>query len=274
MNGRHNSPSKGNLMTIHARRLFLVPVLLIACAAAAFAQGVAWQMTTTRAGEEGGKQTRFLYMPKKYKIIPEDEMTSILRLDQEKVMLVDMKRKRYHEMTFAEMESMLKTVDRQMEAARKQLDQLPPEQRKMAEEMMGKMHAKKGADKVDVQKTGETKTISGYTCTKYILKRDGVEVTTIWATPEVGIPQATWKQMWKEMAEFGKRLASLMPESDESFMEKSRTMIDGFPIQTVMKDKTVMTVSKIESRSVPADEFDVPAGFTKENNPPMGGEQD
>lgn len=260
-------------MTLRTNRGVFVLLLLFAAAVAASAQGLYWEMTTTMDGKEA-TQTQFSYMPKKYRVAPKDGMMSIIRLDQEKMLMVDGKRKRYHEMTFSEMESMVKGVDARMQEVEKQMDQLPPEQRKMMEEMMGKMHKKKEKKAIEVVKAGESKIINGFTCTKYILKRDGAEEGVIWATNDVGIPAATWKEMWKDMEQFSKRLAALMPEGEENIVEKSRTMIDGFPIRTEMKDKVTMTVTKVEKRSIPASEFEVPSGYTKENVPSMGGKEE
>ena len=68
-------------------------------------------------------------------------------------------------------------------------------------------------------------------------------------------------------------MAALMPEGEENLVEKSRSMIDGFPIRTELKDKVTMTVTKVEKRSIPAGAFEVPAGFKKENAPIMGGKE-
>jgi hypothetical protein len=260
-------------MALRMNRGVLALLLLFSFAAAATAQGLYWEMTTTMDGKDG-KQTQFSYMPKKYRVEPGDGMMSIIRLDQEKMFMVDVKRKRYHEMTFSEMESMVKGVDARMQEVEKQMEQLPPEQRKMMEGMMGKMHKKKEKKALEVVKAGESKIINGFTCTKYILKRDGAEEGTIWATNDVGIPAATWKEMWKDMEQFGKRMAALMPDGEENIVEKSRTMIDGFPIRTELKDKLTMTVTKVEKRSLPASDFEIPAGFTKENPPMMEGKEE
>lgn len=260
-------------MNLRINRVLPAVFLALAVAAGASAQGLYWEMNTT-FGEKEAKQTQFFYMPKKYKVVPKEGMMSILRLDQEKMLLVDGGRKRYHEMTFAEMESMMKGVDAKMKEMESQMDQLPPEQRKMMEEMMGKMHPKKGKKDVEVVKAGETKTINGYKCSKFLLKRGGEQEGVIWATQDIGIPAATWKEMWKDMEQFGKRMAALMPEGEENLIEKSRWMIDGFPIRTEMKDEVTMTVTKIEKRSIPASEFEVPAGFKKEAAPIMNGREE
>lgn len=258
------------LRTVH---FSLAALLAVSLATGASAQGLYWEMTTTVDGKDG-KQTQFSYMPKKYKVEPNDGMLSILRLDQEKMLLVDVGRKRYHEMTFSEMESMMKGVDVQMQEMEKQMDQLPPDQRKMMEELMGKMHPKKEKKAIEVVKAGDTRTINGYHCTKYLLKRGDEQEGVVWATQDIGIPAATWKEMWKDMEQFGKRMAAMMPEGDENIIEKSRSMIDGFPIQTEMKNNITMTVTKIEKRSLPGSVFEVPAGFTKENPPIMKDEKE
>jgi hypothetical protein len=261
---------KGIRMMSPSGRGRVALLLLMLVAVLASSQGMYWEMTTTMDGKDG-KQTQFSYMPKKYRVAPEGEMISIIRLDQEKLLLVDGKRKTYHEMAFSEMEEMLKGVDVQMQEAQKQLDQLPPDQRKMVEEMMGKMHGKKEKKAIEVVKGGETKTINGFRCTNFILKRDGKNEATVWATNDIGIPASAWKEMWKDMEEFSKRIAAMMPGGEGELVEKSHSLVDGFPICTELNDKTTMTVTKVEKRSIPAAAFEVPADFTRENPPIMEG---
>lgn len=254
-------------------RLFSVCLLLLS-AAGASAQGLYWKMTTTHKSEKE-ETAEFWYAPKKYKVVPAGGMTSILRLDQEKIVILDNEKKQYQEMSFDEMEGMMKGMGEAMKEMEKQLDQLPPEQRKMMEEMMGKKAGKKPAERaVDVVKSGETKTINGYSCAKYLLKRGGEQEAVIWATKDIGISGATWKEMWKDMEQFGKRMAAMAPEGAENLIDRSWSHIDGFPIRTEMNDGTVMTVRAVEKRNLSPKEFEVPAGYRKEKSPMRHGEQE
>jgi hypothetical protein len=239
-------------------------------AAAGAAQGLTWEMNTSMGGNEG-TLTKFWYMPKKYRIVPDAGTASILRLDTERMVFVDYGKKTYYEMTFADMEKLMAGVSEQMKAMQKQLEALPEEQRKMAEQMMGGHGAAAPEPKFAAKSTGERKTISGFSCTKYVLTRDGEEDAVVWATKDVKIPEAMWKQMGKDMEVFAKKIAAMTPGEKSSIVERARTLIDGFPIRTERGEDYVTTVTKIEQKNVPASEFEVPAGFTKEQPPMMGG---
>lgn len=248
--------------------------LVICIAAQAFSQGLYWESVTTGRKENDEGVSKFYYMPGMYKAVMEDGQNAvIIRLDKEKMLVVDNKEKTYQEMTFAEMETMMKGVGSKMQEAMKQMEKemanMPEEQRKMVEQMMGKNPMKKGETKVDVKKTGETKTISKYSCTKYVLKGGDDDVTTVWATKDI----SDFKVMQKDMQEFGKRMAAMMPENLAARIDRSINEIDGFPVRTEMKDGTTMTVTSVEKRSTPVSEFEAPSGYKKEKPPMMEREE-
>ncbi len=78
--------------------------------------------------------------------------------------------------------------------------------------------------------------------------------------------------MAKDLEEFSTKMVALTGLDDSNILEGSRHLIDGFPVQTVTKDGTTMTVTTVDRRSISAAEFEVPKGFTKETAPAMGGE--
>ncbi|MFN0157409.1 MAG: DUF4412 domain-containing protein [Bacteroidota bacterium] len=234
------------------------------------AQGMYWEsMTTTKTSDGKGPVTKYYYMPKKFKSVDEGQ-TAIMRLDKELMMLVDHEKKTYWQMTFDEMESMMKDMGGKMDEAMKQMEKemagMDPEQRKMVEQMMGKKMGGGSQEAVEVDKSSDTKSISGYKCIKYTLKQGDDVMATVWATKELASSEA----MRKELDEFAKRMSAMMPKGMENIVKKSINTIDGFPIQTEMKGGSLMTVTKIEKTSVAASEFEVPTGYTKEDPPMMG----
>ncbi len=243
---------------------------MIALAVPAIAQGLYWESLTTKPGDkEKGKLSQFYYMPGKYKATMDgNQHGAIIRLDKEVMMMMDNKEKSYWEMTFKEMESMMKGVGSKLDAAMEemnaQMKDLPEDQRKMVEKMMGGRMPGKEA-RIDVEKTGESKTISGYKCAKFLLKKGDDEMATVWTTRDI----SDFAVMKKDMEEFGKRMAAMMPRGMEGAVEKSLSALEGFPIQTERKDGTIMTVTKIEKKSTPAGEFEAPAGYKKQKPPMM-----
>lgn len=254
-------------MTRSMPRGTFVLVLSLFMVVGSYAQGVYWESTTTGSTKsDEAMMSQFYYMPRMLKIVETgDDMVVILRLDKELMIVMNTKEKTYWEMTFAEMEEMMKGAGMQMDAAmkemQKQLAGLSEEQREMMKKMMGSRQTMEPA-KVEVSKTGERKTISGFDCTKYVLLRSGDEVGVVWATLDV----KGFEVMRRDMEEFGKRMDAMGAQESKG-VEEAIYGIKGFPILTEMADGEKTVVSKVDSRSTPASEFEVKAGFKKEESP-------
>jgi len=113
----------------------------------------------------------------------------------------------------------------------------------------------KGEDVV-LEKTGETETIIGYKCTKYLAKaKDGV--TEIWATEELG----AFMGMGNSMGGPGGKGAP--PQAWENAIVGKNF----FPLRVVStngkKQKFRMDVTAVEAKSLPASFFAPPAGYEK-----------
>jgi GLPGLI family protein len=257
---------------MNKRRVFYA-VLMNLMTLAATAQGVYWESTVSGLpGQKQDRMDRSYYMPHMLKMVNgEDGSIAILRLDKELLIMADPKEKTYWQSTFAEMESMMKGVSSemqaQMEQMKKELAEMPEEQRKMVEQMMGQSGMMTGKEpKVETVKTGETKSISGFSCTKHVVKMDGRETVTAWATRDV----KEFTVMREDMELLARKMKKMMPQG---MSEASGLMsgIDGFTIQTTTPEGWTTTVTKIEGRSTPTGEFDPPAGYRKVDPPTMEG---
>lgn len=237
-------------------RLLVVALVVSVLGGMAFSQGVVWQTKITTNGHE--MTTNTYYLPKMVKTTNEGgDDFSIIRLDQEKIYNVNGKDKTYSVMTFAELEQMGKKVNAKMDEMQAKMKDMPEEQRKMMEKMMGgAMLGAKKESKIDVVKTGEKKNISGFACTRYSVTQDGKEAISLWVTPDV----KAYAAMKQDMAEQSKRMAALTPGGLKGLSE-AMTKIDGFPIQTEMGTIMKSTVLKIETKSLSASEFQVPADY-------------
>jgi hypothetical protein len=200
----------------------------------------------------GDKIEKFWYLPHMFRSTEEQGNITVIRLDKELIYSIDPEKKTYSELSFSEMKGMRDKIAMMM---KKRMENMPPEQRKMLEGKMGDL--KERANRYEVSKTGETKSISGFTCTKYIVKHQGGETETVWAAGDIGGGMESLRQ---DMEEFMKKVSTSMGTG------KVRTEwyaeIHGFPIQTENHGST-RTVTKIEHRSINASEFEVPAGYTK-----------
>ena len=206
--------------------------------------------------------TKFFYMPKMLKMVDDDGQTTIIRLDKETIYTVDPEKKTYSSMTFDEMKTMMGRAKFKLDdAMQKRLEKLTPEQRKMVEEKMGAFKNESASSEVTYQvtPTGETKSISGFSCAKYIVKKNGKDFQTVWATNQVG----GFDNLKKDMTDLTDRLSSAMgAKRNLSLWFKD---VQGFPVQTESYG-SVSVARKIERKSIPSSEFEVPTGYTKEKN--------
>ncbi len=209
--------------------------------------------------------SRTYLMPKMMKHVNvADGNFVILRLDKEKIISVDTKNKTYWEKTFSELEKSAKVATEEMEKRlsemKGQMKNMPEAQRKMMEQMLGgKAGSASGA--VQMSKTGETRKISGFQCTKYVAKEGSEVLMTIWTTREV----KGFEPLRKDYEELSKRMTAMNPRFMKSLVD-ALSKVEGFPIQTDW-GKISTTVTKVEQRSTPESEFAVPAGYTMEKAP-------
>jgi hypothetical protein len=245
-------------------------------AVSAFGQGLYWE--STRTGSMMGEKSetvKYYYTPKKFKSATGDSgHVAILRLDKEVMIMLNPKEKTYSEISFADMEKMVKKssaqMDEKMAELQEKLKNMPEEQRKMVEQMMGnKMPGMKKESKVEVVKSGDTKKISGYSCSKFVVNQDGKELLTVWATKDV----KDFETIRKDMEEFRQRMAAMNPVMRKGFTEGLKN-IDGFPIETDMGDTMKEVVTKVEKKSIAASEFEIPGGYKKVKSPMMEGKED
>lgn len=243
--------------------LFAIAALAFAAGESARAQGLTWESVIVREGKSDTMRSTSHYMPGKFRESGSaGDKTVIVRLDKRLFLVLDDGKKEYSEMTFDQMEGMMKKVGGKMEEAmaemEKQMASLTPEQQKMMKEMMGgKLPGVAAKGKLDVRKGGETKSIGGYACARYAVTRDGEEFMTLWTTTGITGVAA----MGEEMKEFGKRMAALNPMGDKTETE-AMFAVDGFPMQTSAAGVTT-TVTAVKEGAVPATMFDVPAGYKK-----------
>jgi hypothetical protein len=170
---------------------------------------------------------------------------------------IDPEKKTYTEMTFEEFETRVKQGRLKTdEAMKKGMAEMPPEQRKMIEERMAAMSGQHATAKVEVVETGKQKSIDGYLCTGYTVKRDGKEIETVWATRDI----PNFASVRKDF----QRIASLFSSitADRSVFA-SLEKVDGFPIERSWMGGTPDKITKIQKGSFPASAFEIPQGYAK-----------
>lgn len=222
-------------------------------------------------GSASDNVERFWYMPHMFRTAEENGNISVIRLDKEVIYNIDPEKKAYTELHFSEMkamqekaaamakkrmENMTPAQKEKMEELKKSMQSMSPERRKALEGMMGGTTGPSKNNSYEIAATGETNSISGFTCTKYIVKRNGEETETVWATNDIPGTES----LRKDMEQFMEKVSTNLGTSNLG--HEWHKEIRGFPIQTQSHGST-RTVTKIEQRSINSSEFDVPAGYTK-----------
>jgi hypothetical protein len=220
-------------------------------ALSANAQDLTMHSTETSSGMmgKGGETTTSTeyYSENAIRMNPSSGRDTMILLGSGKIINIDNKNKTYSEMTFDELNDMLKKAGEQLNAN--------SEQMAAAMKMMG-------LDNTDVSltKVGPGETIAGYPTDKYLLK--GFLQMEIMAAPDLKIPSAYYDVMKMQMPpnpimDFGKIF-------DE--MKK----IDGFPLKYVttikmmnMEVKAAREVTSVEKGDIPASVFEIPADYKR-----------
>jgi len=138
----------------------------------------------------------------------------IYRGDKDAFWMVDTHKKTYMVMTSKDFDAMRAKMDSAMAKVREQMKSLPPERRKMMEEMMAKLTpgGAQGA-KTSYRKLGDGGKVEGWPTEKYEGSRDSAKVAEIWTAPpkSIGLQEADVKAL-KDMAKFFQKFAKGMPD--------------------------------------------------------------
>ncbi|MCX8071197.1 MAG: DUF4412 domain-containing protein [Candidatus Binatia bacterium] len=231
----------------------------------ALGSGMAWEAEMTTAGSEP-QVVRVLTAPQRFKIQPRDGGTEYLvRLDRGEVYFIDAKKRTYQKVQLTELERAAANAREHMQLAlkhmQKELESLPPEQRRLLEHMVGERQA--AATKAKVRKTGKTKTIAGYRCSEYVAEAEGKTLLTACTTDQI----PAFRELRKDWLTAQQRLGKLNPFGGRNLQE-TYGEIPGFPLETEMGGVRAV-VTKVDTTAPPETEFEVPQGFELRPGPPL-----
>jgi hypothetical protein len=176
---------------------------------------------------------------------------------------IDGKKKTYYVMTKEEMEAMQAAMAERMNDPKM----------KQAMAMMKGMSSSM-ASGTEVKKTGVTRKVAGYACEEWLITMGGLMSMTDCVTNDLKYPM----QSWAALADFQESMRKSMSfgptaKSGADYAEKMKS-IKGFPVAStttvdagVMKTTTATEVTNVSRAPIPASTWDVPAGFTKVENP-------
>lgn len=200
--------------------------------------------------------------------------TIVFRQDQGKFWIIDPTSKTYTELAKQDLQNMQETMAGAMSMMQEHMKELPPEQRKMVEQMMqGKMQATtpetpKKAPKTVYKKVASGEKVNRWVCDKYVGNaRDKEEVwTTDWN--KAGVTTEDLKVM-QHIGEFFAGLSRQQPfmtppgiratEEEQGF--------PGLPIRTLHYSgpqvRTRMEITDIQRQDLAASLFELPSGLQK-----------
>lgn len=188
----------------------------------------------------------------------------IYRGDKKVFWMVNTKEKSYMEMTEKDFEAMFAKMDEAMKKMQAQLENMPPEQKKMMEGMMAKMMPGGGsASKTLYKKTGAGGMVGGWATDKYEGIRDGAKTSEVWtaAPGKLNLDDKDF-QVLKDMAKFFQKFAKNMPE----MVGDKANGLDGMPVKTISfkdgKPHFQSELKEVKKESLAAGLFEVPAGLT------------
>ena len=230
----------------------------------AYSQGLYWESKTTIADSETTRSvSKVYYATGKFKVVPDkDDQTVILRLDKKLVIVVNQNSRTYAELTFSQWEAMMAQGKTMMVAMPPELQNLPDEEKKRILQQLTANGVAGKNPNIVVTKSTETKSISGYPCTKFVVKEDEKIAATVWASNAL----REFDVMRWDFREFSIQMALKNPML-RNFAEGMKS-IEGFPLQTDIGD-TKISVTKIERRYFDESDFDPPSEFRK-TTPQLG----
>jgi hypothetical protein len=144
---------------------------------------------------------------------------------------------------------------------------------KQAMAMMQGMSSSMAAD-TEVKKTGVTRKVAGYACEEWLISMGGIMNMTECVTNDLKYPV----QSWAALADFQESMRKSMSfgpsaKAGADYAEKMKS-IKGFPVAStstvdagITKITTATEVTDVSRTPIPDSTWDVPAGFTKVENP-------
>ena len=192
-----------------------------------------------------------------------ERTTMIMDMEIKKMYSIDWKKKEYMEIDIEKMkkmrEQMQSKMANQLKGMGAYLDKLPPETRKKLEAMqMGQMPNSGGSDE-QVSPTGKTKTIYGFKCKEYIVRK-GNKIEQIWASTQYPELMNMFKEMKSSMGDKKSAKSAVLDKIDGWPVHKTEVEMDMMRGQGSVEYDEVYSIEKATHKP---GTFSPPAGFKK-----------
>lgn len=181
---------------------------------------------------------------------------------------IDTNKRTYYVTTRADMDAFMAKMAERMNS---------PEMKKAQAEMQKHSEATGAMFAVDVHKTGGSRKIAGFSCDVWTLSVGKMSTTEECLTNELKLPVQIWDMYKKYSESMRNAMASMGPMgASNTKMQDQMKNMKGYPLSTqttmeIMGHKTVVgsEVTSVSHASIPASAFQIPAGYTKVENPMM-----
>lgn len=203
------------------------------------------------------------------------EATDLVIFKDDVLYIVEAASKSYIAMDRETVRMMAGKMNSAMEQARAQMAQLPPEQRAMMEQMIGKLGqgmpgASTSRPVLATRDSGRSETVAGRKCRVWELTRDAAVEQQLCVVPFSEVPGN------EDLLALSQRMAALMKEFVDAFGEVAPSASDvevmgsvnGYPI--LMRDFEAgkpsgeeVLLKQWRAQDIPAAMFEVPAGYTR-----------
>jgi uncharacterized protein DUF4412 len=203
-----------------------------------------------------------------------DGKESIVDFNTGQMTTLDSKKKTYYVTTRQDMDALAARVKEQMNSpemkkAQETMKNMSPEDRKKMDAAMGGMFA------FDVQKTGTTRKIAGYTCENWTITMGQFSKSEECITSDLQLPVKAW-EMYQSFAESMKTMMAAFGPMAKNMakMQDQFKKMKGYPLANtttvdIMGHKSVVAseVTDVKRGPIPASAWEIPAGYTKVDNP-------
>jgi hypothetical protein len=213
------------------------------------------QRTTTTGGGRSLAREETQYAHGDLLVIDGPDTRTIVDVAAKTMTVADKQKKSFFVMTFDDMR-------RQAEAVQARANKMPPDVKKMLDEMLGA-----GAT-VTLKPTGKHDTIAGYVAHEYTLS-GGPFRGSIWTTDAITLPEGVRK--WRELS-----AAATAPAGPARPLAQALAQVKGVPLRIGMAATlgqgsvtTATEVLEMSTKEPPADVLTVPPGFANAPPPPL-----
>jgi hypothetical protein len=261
-------------------------VLAVLCAQGAKAATV----ITMSHGDDGDAKPQTMILDSDRLRLETPRGGMIYRGDLKKVFVIEDKAHSYMELSPDSMQKMKGQMDQAMARMQQQMASMPEAQRKQIEAMMASrgmpgIGQAAAAPQVTYQRTGPVRKVGTWACTPVSSVVNGNMKSDLCVArlSDAGLTRDDLKPLISLSTFMGTQLAQMggqaSPMASTDFDSLTKAVgFEGFPVQTVYhldngQHDHETTVQSVEHKDVPADTFDIPAGYTKrEMGGPHGGE--